>query len=126
MTVSKVDDSFYDITNRKMNNLSQLKLFNIFNDYDDTKFMNIFKSYSVDDNVKTNIVYYDTYEVGHDEWWENISNKIYGTPYLWWVIALINNVSNPFEELEVGDSIKILKSDLLYILMKDIERIADL
>ena len=126
MTVSKVDDSFYDITNRKMNNLSQLKLFNIFNDYDDTKFMNIFKSYSVDDNVKTNIVYYDTYEVGHDEWWENISNKIYGTPYLWWVIALINNVSNPFEELEVGDSIKILKSDFLYILMKDIERIADL
>jgi hypothetical protein len=36
-----------------------------------------------------------------------ISNSIYKTPELWWLICAANNVIDPFEELTSGKKIKI-------------------
>lgn len=36
-----------------------------------------------------------------------ISNAFYGTPIYWWLIMLVNNVSDPFEGFNVGDKILI-------------------
>lgn len=125
MTIRQVTDTFYEITGRRLHNTSQMNLFPILLDHDgDTHFMNIFRSFVVDETVSTDTIFYDTYEVGHDAWWDNISAELYGTPYLWWIIALINNVTNPFEELEEGSNIKYLRSEYLYTLFKDIERLA--
>jgi len=123
----KVDTTYYDETGKKLNNTSFLKLFNILLDVDrSTKFLNIFKSYVINDSVTTDIVFYDLYEVEDNATWDSISFDIYGTPYLWWILTLMNNITNPFEELNAGDNIKILRPDYLYVLMKDIDKIKDL
>jgi|TARA_R100000482_G_scaffold120282_1_gene65422 hypothetical protein len=36
-----------------------------------------------------------------------ISNSVYGTPYMWWVICVANNISDPFEQLKAGKQIKL-------------------
>lgn len=126
MTITKVDESFYELTGRRISNISQLKLFSILRDHDSTHFMNIWRTFSFNNYITTDVTFYDSYEVGDDMWWDNISYDIYGTPHLWWIVALMNNVVNPFEELEEGTNIKILREEYLYVLFKDIERLSDL
>ncbi|MDX1702636.1 MAG: hypothetical protein R3250_18540, partial [Melioribacteraceae bacterium] len=58
-------------------------------------------------------------------YWDNVSYNLYQTPFLWWVIALINNITNPFEELEDGDILNVLKEDYVYTLTSDLENIAE-
>lgn len=126
MSTKKIDKTFYEEVGRRLKNTSQLKLFNILEDDDGDKFMNIFRSFSLNNSVLSDASAFDTYEVSNDDWWENISYKYYGTVNLWWVIALFNEVVNPFEELEVGTNISILREDYLYVLLTDIEEISDL
>ncbi len=38
-----------------------------------------------------------------------ISQVFYGSVGYWWLIMLVNNISDPFEGLNVGDQIKIPK-----------------
>jgi hypothetical protein len=77
--LEKSDKSFYEITDTRLANLSQLKLFSILNDsVTNEKTMNIFNSYSIND-VVYNTTYYDLYEVENDDWFEEISYKYYGT-----------------------------------------------
>jgi hypothetical protein len=127
MTITNTDKTYYEHTNRRLSNISQLRLFNILLDNDGyTNFMNIFRSFSINDDVTYKVNYYILYNVGYDEWWDNISYKQYGTPNLWWIIAMINSVVNPFEELQEGTSIKILKEEFLYVVLRDLENISDL
>ena len=124
---TEVTDTFFQLTGNQISNTSYMRLFNILLDTDRvTKFMNIFKSVKINEDAQTDILAYDTYEVSEDEFWDNISSIVYGTPFLWWVIALMNDVSNPFEELEAGTNIKILKPENLQILFADMDRISEL
>jgi hypothetical protein len=126
---TKVDESYFELTGIKLAPTSQLRLFDVMLDTDrETKFLNIFKNYSVNQDILTNVNFFDTYEVeGEGEaWLDNISFDVYGTPFLWWVIAIFNDISNPFEELEPGSNLTILKPSYLYTLFKDIEAIAEL
>lgn len=36
-----------------------------------------------------------------------IAYSYYRTPELWWVIALVNDIVSPFDEIEVGDVLRI-------------------
>jgi len=36
-----------------------------------------------------------------------LSYKVYGTPYLWWVIALANDIMDPFDQTAVGNLLMI-------------------
>jgi hypothetical protein len=87
--------------------------------------MNIFRSYILNDEVFTETQFYDTYEVANGEFWDNISWNLYQTPYLWWIIAILNNTVNPFEEIEDGQLLKVLRADFIYSLTKDLEKIAE-
>ena len=124
--LKKVDGTFYEITGHRLNNISHLKLFNILEDIDKTKLLNIWRSFTFNDDVIDNTPYYETYEVENEDWWDNIAYKFYNSPNLWWVIAMMNNVVNPFEELEIGSNIKILREQYLYQLLKEIRGIAEL
>jgi len=120
------DENFYELTDKQINNFSFLRLFNILLDEDrETKFMNIFRSYILNDSVFTETAFYNTYKVANGEFWDNISYNLYDTPYLWWILAILNNTVNPFEELEDGQIIKVLREDFVYTLVKDLERIAE-
>ncbi len=99
-------------------------MFNILVDHDRiTRFMNIFKSYTFNSKVIDDPVFYNIYEVGYEEWFDNIAVKFYGTPDLWWVIAAYNKYENPFEDLTPGTNIKILKSNYIATLLRDLDTI---
>ena len=76
MAVRSVTETFYELTGIQLSNVSMLKLFNILQDIQtDDRFMNIFRSYRVNEEVTTSVVWYELYEVENDDWWDNISYK---------------------------------------------------
>lgn len=104
---------------------SQLSMFNVLYDIENNqKLLNIWKSYTIRDNIKESISYYDTYIVQNSDWWDNIAYKVYGDVSYWWTICLMNNIINPFEELKVGSQILVLKKKYLYQLLKEIKAVA--
>ena len=120
------DESFFELTNIEKSPFSFLRLFNILLDEDrTTTFLNIFRSYIFNDDIFNNISFFETYTVSHGEYWDNVSYNLYETPYLWWVIALLNNIENPFEQLEAGDQLIVLIEDYIYQLTSDLEKIAE-
>lgn len=122
--VTKVDDSFEDLTGHKINSLSYIRLFNILKDNEvKMNFLNIFRTYVVDKNNLNKIMAYKTYEVSHDDWWENISYKMYNTVNLWWLNPMMNEVQNPFEDIEPGDNIINMKENFIRVVMGDLERL---
>jgi len=122
----RLDESFEEITGQDISNVSQLKLFNILQDENGTIFQNIWRSYSLNEEVTEETIFYNTYEMQDDEWWENISYANYETPNLWWVLCIMNNVENPFEEVNPGQKTKILRANYLYQLIKEMEIISEL
>ena len=126
MAITNITDDFYTLTGNRLSNSSFLRLFNILEDENYNKFMNIFRSYVLNEDMTRNTVFFYTYDVESNDWWDNISNKYYGTPYLWWTICLINNIANPYEDLIEGMQLKILKSDYIYYLIKEIKNISEL
>ena len=125
MSINNTTDDFFDLTGHTLLNSSFLRMFNILDD-DGIKFLNIFRSYAINDSVKNDIVFYDTYEIDNKDFWENIADKVHDNINLWWVVCLINNVINPFEELEDGKNIKILRNYYISYLMREMRDMADL
>ena len=120
MTIKKSTKSFIGLTNSRLSIDSQLQLFNIYEDVKTKeKFLNIFKAYSLKDNIDSSILY-ELYTVENDDWWENIAYKYYGEVDVWWTIPLINNVINPFEYLEEGKEIFVLKQVYLNKLLDEV------
>jgi len=121
--IESINKTFYERTGKRLGNTSQVQLFSILKDKrNNVDFINIFKSYKLNEDLKKSFSY-DLYEVQNDDWWENISFKYYGTPDLWWIIALVNEVMNPFEHLEDGMNLYILKPAYLYQMLKEIRNI---
>jgi len=127
MTITKPNTTFYKSTGKRLSSVSSLKLYPIFLDDDrTTKFLNLFRSYRLNKDIISDVVFYDSYEVSNDEYWDDIAFNMYGIPGLWWIVALINNTVTPFEELETGDSLKVLKENYIYTLMNDLENLSSL
>ena len=120
------EKSFFELTGVEKSSFSFLRLFNILLDNDrETKFINIFRSYLANDDIFSDVSFFETYEVSNGEYWDNVSYNLYETPYLWWVIVLLNNITNPFEELEDGDILNVLKDDYIYQLTRDLAKVAE-
>ena len=127
MTITQEDKSFSEVTGNEIGDNSYIRMFDILVDHDrTTKFLNIFKNYTFNSKITEDVAYFDSYEVGHDEWFDNISTKYYGTPNFWWVIAAFNDILNPFEALSPGDNIKVLHASYLYTLMRDLDAIEEI
>ena len=128
MPVTKyTEKTFFELTGNEIANISQLKLFNILLDEDrQTKFMNIFRVARVNTDVVQDTLFFDSFEVPDADFWDNIAYTIYNTPQLWWILGLMNNTVNPFEELEPGDLITVLKEQYVYNLTKDLENLSEL
>jgi hypothetical protein len=45
---------------------------------------------------------------GYEHRADRISNLFYGTPTLDWLVCWTNNVADPFQQLKVGDRIRIV------------------
>jgi len=106
---------------------SSLRLYPVLQDSDTREvFLNVFRSYVVDDDVYNNEIMFDYYMVQNDDWLDDISYRFYSTPFLWWVVALFNGITNPYEELEEGNVLRILKYNNIYTIFDDISKIEGL
>ncbi len=127
MAIKIIDKKFRTITGQLLPITSRLRLFNILQDTENNAyFMNIFRNYKLADYVTENNVYFDLYSCEEEDWWDNISFKYYNTEKLWWLVCEMNNITNPFEEIEAGLQVKILKEEYLYNIFKSITQIAGL
>lgn len=120
-----VDKTYKELTKKRLDNVSMLQMFNILKE-DNDYFLNIFNSYKITDDIKENENVISYFYLPNEEWWENIADMQYENEKLWWVIAMSNDVLNPFEEMENGDSIKIIDSKLLYSIISDIKSLSDI
>jgi len=115
------DKTFEDITGMTPSLASLINLFPIQLDEDGlTYILNIFRTYTIRDDVKNDVQYFDTWEASEEEWWENMSYRFYDNVDLWWVNCLLNDIINPFEEIYPGKNIKILKKDLISTVIQEI------
>jgi len=127
MGIISIKKQYSEETQIRLNNTSQLKMFNILKDsVDREKFLNIFRSYNVNDSAFDNERLYDQHEIEETDFFDNLSYKYYNSDGLWWVIAMTNKIVNPFEELEPGQSIKILKPNHVYKILKEVGYIGSL
>lgn len=125
MAIKKITDkSFEEITQHELSNVSLLNLFNILQDEDDNYFLNIFKSYTFNQDLIKDIIYYTTYTMDDPSWFDIISYNMYKSPILWWFVCITNNILNPFEDGEPGKNLKILKEFILPTVIRDIKDIA--
>ena len=124
--IEKLKSTFFEETSIKLKNSSFLNMFDLLKDSKtNDKFLNIWKNFSAIKNFsKLNV--FDIYTVKDEDWWDQISFNVYGTPYFWWVIAALNDIENPFETLEPGQKLMIVKVDYIPTIMKDIKRIREL
>jgi len=125
MPIEKSTLDFYQLTNHYLSNTSELNLFNLLHDTETKEyFLNIFRNYIINDDAQKSILYYLNHDVDDSDFPDTISNKYYGTPFLWWVICLFNDIQNPFEDLLPGKSLKILKPQYLYQLLTEISMVS--
>lgn len=115
-----INKTYYEFTGKRLKNNSQLKAFNLLEDSDGNKLLNIFRTYSIK-NLSIN--YFLIHELDYEDRWYNLSWKYYETPYLWWTIPMVNNIANPFEFPEAGTNIKILKSSYIYSVLNEIKEL---
>lgn len=122
MSVFKLEDFDRDLPIS-----SNLRLYPVVQDTHDREiFLNVFRSYSVSEDVYNNESLFDYYTVQEDDWLDNISAIHYRTPYLWWVVALFNGITNPYEHLEEGQVLRILSYNNIYSIFDDIAEIESL
>jgi len=127
MAIRPATKRFVDITNQRLSVSSRLNLYNILRTTENnTYFINIFRNFTISDIVKNNNIYFNIYYAEDEDWWDNISYKYYGTEVLWYLVCEMNNVVNPFEEIEQGQQIKVLKEGYLYNVFKNLKNIFQL
>ena len=127
MALIKIDNetTFMQETGRELSRGSYLQMFDILKDEHNNKLLNIWKSYQIIYSEDI-LSYFELYVVQEDDWWENISYRVYGSEEYWWIIALTNKIENPFETLEPGEKLFILRFEYLNTIISDIRRIRDL
>lgn len=114
-------------TGKNIASSSQLSMFNVLQDMEsDVKLLNIWRTYTVRNSITESIIYYDLYEVADSDWWDSIAYKVYGDVNYWWIVALVNRIENPFEQLEPGQQLKILKKSYVFQLLREIKGVASL
>jgi hypothetical protein len=127
MSIKPTEKRFVDISKQRLSTSSRLNTYNIFRITETNQyFLNHFRSFNVVNDIKNNDLYFDSHFALEDEWWDNISEQYYGTPYYWYFICILNDVVNPYEELISGMKIKVLKKSYLYEVFKNLKEISEL
>lgn len=91
---------------------NHLKYSNDYKIHKDKKIRTTFNSLDYESYIQSlDLIKFDLGRIpaGYEHRADLISNLFYGTPTLDWVICLVNKINDPFQQLNVGDPIKIPK-----------------
>lgn len=83
-------------------------------------FYNIIKKISFPDDIQPDL--FVELRVNSNKPWTTLSQDIYGTQDLWWLICLVNRIYNPINNPELGEVYKIIKPDFINIVLKEIKK----
>lgn len=125
MSIKKVEKTYNDIKNRKISNSSIMRMFNILQDEEDNYLLNIFKTFDINERITDDTNSMESIRV-LIPWWEMVSHTYYNDVDLWWVSCLSNDIINPFEEIDEGHQIKMLRKRYIPYIQRDMEEIFDL
>jgi hypothetical protein len=103
--LGKYQNSIKDLST--LGNLRYENIFKVYKDSNSYYFYNIMNTISFP-NISDSSELYTYITVNEKMPWTVISYNAYATIDLWWLIALINGVKNPFDLPEAG-TLKILK-----------------
>lgn len=127
MSIKTTDKKYIDITRQRLSTSSRLNTYNIFRITETNQyFLNMFRSFEIVGDVKTDNRYFTVVTALEDEWWDNISYQHYGTSYYWYLLCELNDIINPYEELVAGQTVKVLKQSYLYEVFKNMNNISQL
>lgn len=59
---------------------------------------NLFTKFQIVMDYKNNLNFILNYKVEDDEFMENVSYKVYGSTDYWWIVAVFNDVKEPFKD----------------------------
>lgn len=121
--IVEAEKEYKEIRNRRLNNFSQLQQFSILTGEGD-HFFNIFEGYRISEDVKDDEDYISYYSVDYGDWWDTIAYKYYENENLWWIVAMTNDVINPFEELNVGEYVKVIDRRWIYNIVKEVKSLS--
>ena len=66
--------------------------------YDSKEGTNLLRRVAIRSKVKTNVMFFDTYDVKEGETPEMIADKLYDDPQLHWVVMIVNNITDRYHE----------------------------
>jgi len=89
----------------KLNSDNMEIIFNMYQDENGLYFYNLFQSIVFPQDLPSNL--FTAYIVIYGDTWPFISYKTLGSPNLWWLLMLANNIMNPTILPEVGSKIKV-------------------
>jgi hypothetical protein len=95
-------------------------IFNVYQDQDGMYFYNLLQTIIFPQNLPANL--FTQYVVAYGDTWPFISFKALGSPNLWWIILLANNIQNPLEPLVNGTIIKIPIMDVVKEVLTQMNR----
>ncbi len=106
-------------------NLEDVRYENIFKVAKSDKFFfyNIIKKISIPDDLQSD-VYYE-FRINSKKPWTTLSNDVYGTQDLWWLICLVNNIFNPIDNPELGAVYKIIRPEFVNPILAEIKRLTN-
>jgi hypothetical protein len=72
------------------------------------------------ENISTDAFY--EYRIQGVESWPTLAYKIYTDTRLWWILCKLNGVIDPTQPIETGSIVKILKEEIIFNILDNIER----
>ena len=84
----------------------------------DFYFYNIIKNIKIPRDINSNV--FDTIILPNNLPYTVLSYQIYGTTYLWWLLCIVNDIRNPFDNAIAGKKIKIIKRQYLKTILDGI------
>ena len=96
------------------------KIFKVFNTGDKNFFYyNIIKKISIPNSLDSRLFLNIMLPKGLPL--TTLSYNAYGTIDLWWLILIINNITNPIKDLPIGKKIKLIKPQFIEQVLDNIE-----
>lgn len=80
-------------------------IFQVHQDEDDKYYYNLLETINFPNNLPSG--YFSTYTVAPGDTLPYISYKLFKTIHVWWVICLVNNITNPTITLTPGTTLKV-------------------
>ena len=101
--------------------LSEYNFENIFSMHQDGDFFfyNILKTVNFPKDMDD--TYYFNHRVKANIPYTALSYKFYNTIKLWWLIVLANNINNPVQFVKPGTTLKIIKPDIVPLILSSIK-----